>query len=86
MRLHLTIVARYIYLANDSEDPELASMFSLDDKTQLAFLNQSKYIIESGVNHLRNYIEAYVHDILSELVYSFFFLFNNIIIIFWLIK
>jgi len=61
MRLYLTIIARYIFLAKKSDD-----MFDVDKSIQLRFLQQSLYIISSGLIHLHNHVERSVGEVLSD--------------------
>ena len=73
MRVHLTLIARYIYLSTTDEDSQdasadLSSLFELDDSVQLAFLAQARFVLEGGLEHLRNHVECAVHDILQEYV------------------
>ena len=68
LRVHLTLIARYIYLDSSSggKKGDSEAFFQLDDKSQLAFLGKARYILEGGMEHLRNHIECIVNEIMSK--------------------
>lgn len=75
MRVHLAIIAKYIYLAKEEnvEEDLSSELFNICDEEQLSFLTNSRYIIESGINELREFIEFNVNENLTEFVFIFLF-------------
>jgi hypothetical protein len=61
MRLHLTIVARYIYLCRRHP-----TLFNLEKTTQLHFLEQALVTASSGIARLHNHIHRAVAEVLDR--------------------
>lgn len=66
LRIHMTIVARFLYLLEANDMSSRFSDLELTNETRLAFLNKARYIAHTGVQHLRNTVQRSCEQCLSR--------------------
>lgn len=66
LRLHMTIVARFLYLLEAKDTSSRFPDLDLTNETRLAFLNKARYIAHTGVQHLRNTVQRSCEQCLAR--------------------